>query len=156
MAFRINLLKKLSLGKFQKGDFDKFKFLVNNLLEFHASMKEKYIRRNQASFMNKSIQKAFMVRTCFLNKFRKKFISQWMSVQKTTNFCPKLIKKRKRNFFNNLNVSKINEKLVLVENSTISEENKVKEIFWPYLDGIEDGLNISLILVVDLESQKAL
>ena len=76
MAFRINLLKKLSLGKFQKGDFDKFKFLVNNLLEFHASMKEKYIRRNQASFMNKSIQKAFMVRTCFLNKFRKKFISQ--------------------------------------------------------------------------------
>ena len=79
-----------------------------------------------------------------------------MSVQKTTNFCPKLIKKRKRHFFNNLNVSKINEKLVLVENATISEENKVKEIFWPYLDGIEDGLNISLILVVDLESQKAL
>ena len=64
-------LKELSLSKLQKGDFDKFKFLVNNLLESHAPMKEKYIRRNQAPFINKSIRKVIMVRTCLLKKFRK-------------------------------------------------------------------------------------
>ena len=32
-----------------------FKFLVNNLLESHAPMKEKHIRRKQAPFMNKSV-----------------------------------------------------------------------------------------------------
>ena len=58
----MDLLKELSLSKFQKGDFDKFKFLVNNFLESHAPMKEKYIRHNQAPFMNKRVQKAIIVR----------------------------------------------------------------------------------------------
>ena len=68
----MDLLKELSLSKLQKGDFDKFKFLVNNLFESHAPMKEKYFRRNQAPFMNKSFRKATMVWTYLLNKFRKK------------------------------------------------------------------------------------
>ena len=33
ITFRLDLLKELSLSKLRKGDFDKFKFLVNNLLE---------------------------------------------------------------------------------------------------------------------------
>ena len=39
----MDLLKELSLSKLQKGDFDKYKFIVNNLLESHAHMKEKYL-----------------------------------------------------------------------------------------------------------------
>ena len=54
ITFRMDLLKELSLSKLEKGDFDEFKFIVNNLLESHAPMKEKYIRRNQAPFLNKS------------------------------------------------------------------------------------------------------
>ena len=69
--FRMDLLKELSLSKLQKGDFDKFKFIVNNLLESHASVKEKYIRRNQAPFMSKIVRKAILVRTQLLNEFRK-------------------------------------------------------------------------------------
>ena len=68
----MDFLKELSLSKLQKEDFDKFKFIVNNLLESHAPMKENYIRRNQAPFMNKSVRKAIMVRTQLLHKFRKK------------------------------------------------------------------------------------
>ena len=71
--FRMDLLKELSLSKLKKGDFDKFKFIVNNLLESHAHMKEKYIRPNQAPFMNKSVRKAVVVRTQLLNR---KFIYQ--------------------------------------------------------------------------------
>ena len=55
MNFRMDLLKELSLSKLDKGDFGKFKFIVNNLLESHAPMKEKYIRRNQAPFMKKNV-----------------------------------------------------------------------------------------------------
>ena len=67
----MDLLKELSLFKLQNGDFNKFKFIVNNLLESHALMKEKYIRRNQAPLMNKSVPKVIMVRTQIFNKFRK-------------------------------------------------------------------------------------
>ena len=31
ITFRLDLLKELSLSKLHKGDFDKFKFLINNL-----------------------------------------------------------------------------------------------------------------------------
>ena len=67
----IDLLKELSLSDLQKGDFDKFKFVVNDLLESNAPMNEKYIRRNQALFMNKSVGKAIMFPTQHFNTFRK-------------------------------------------------------------------------------------
>ena len=127
-------------------------------------MKEKYIRRNQAPFMNKSVRKAIMVRTKLLNKFRKEnsFINE-LEYKRQRNFCTTLIKKTKRNFYNNLNVNKItdnksfwknvkpsftektlkDEKIVLTENdTTFLEKNKIAGIFRSYFDGIADGLNI--------------
>ena len=71
-------------------------------------MKEKYIRRNQAPFMNKNVQKAIVVPTQLLNKFRKEnsFINE-LVYKGQLNFCTTLIKKTKRNFYNNLDVNKI-------------------------------------------------
>ena len=37
ITFKMDLLKELSLNELQKGDFNKFKFLVNKLLEFHLT-----------------------------------------------------------------------------------------------------------------------
>ena len=110
ITFRMDLLKQLSLSELKKGDFDKFKFIVNNLFESHAPMKEKYVRRNEAPFMNKSVRKAIMVRTQLLNKFRKEnsFISE-LACKKQRNFCTKLIKKTKGDVYNNLNVNKITD-----------------------------------------------
>ena len=95
----MDLIKELSLSKLQKGDFDKFKFLVNKLLESHAPMKEKYIRRNEAPFTSKSVRKAIMVRTHALNKFRKgnSFINE-LAYKMQRSFYAELIKKTKRNF----------------------------------------------------------
>ena len=45
----MDLLKELSFSNLQEGDFDKFKFILSNLLESHAPLKEKYIRRTQPS-----------------------------------------------------------------------------------------------------------
>ena len=36
----MDLLKELYLSNLQNRDFDRFKFIVNNLLESHAPMKE--------------------------------------------------------------------------------------------------------------------
>ena len=44
---------------------------VTKLLESHAPVKEKYVRCNQAPFMNKDIRKAVLMSTRLLNKFRK-------------------------------------------------------------------------------------
>ena len=73
-------------------------------------MKEKYIRRNQAPFMNKSVRKTIIVRTKLLNKFRKKnsFINE-LEYKRQRNFRTTLIKKTKRNFYNKLNVNKITD-----------------------------------------------
>ena len=124
-------------------------------------MKENYIRRNQAPFTNKSV---IMDRTRPLNEFRKEnsFLNE-LAYKRYRKFCPKLIKKTKRNFYNNLNVNKMTDnksfwktvkpsftentlkdkKTVLVENdTTISEENEVAEIFRSYFCGIVDSLNI--------------
>ena len=46
----MDFLKELSLSNRQNGDFDRFNFVVNNLLGSHAPMQEKYIRRNQAPY----------------------------------------------------------------------------------------------------------
>ena len=110
ITLRMDLLKELPLSKPQKGDFDKYNFIVNSLLESHAPMKEKYIRRNQAPFMNKSVRTAIMVWTQRLNKFRKEnsFINE-LAYKRQRNFCTKLIKKTKRTFYNNLNVNKITD-----------------------------------------------
>ena len=67
----MDLLKELSLSNLHKGDFDKFKFIVNNLLESHGPTKEKYITRNQAPFLKKGVRKTTMARTQLPNKFRK-------------------------------------------------------------------------------------
>ena len=127
-------------------------------------MKENYIRRNEAPFTNKSVRKAIMDRTRPLNEFRKEnsFLNE-LAYKRYRKFCPTLIKKTKRNFYNNLNVNKMTDnksfwktvkpsftentlkdkKTVLVENdTTISEENEVAEIFRSYFCGIVDGLNI--------------
>ena len=70
-TFRMDLLNELSLINLQNGCFDRFKFIVSNLLESRVPMEEKYVRRNQAPFMNKRVREAVMVRTKLLNKFRK-------------------------------------------------------------------------------------
>ena len=51
----MDLLKELSSCKLQKGDFDKFKFIVNNLLESHATI----IRRNQALLSTRAFEKNY-------------------------------------------------------------------------------------------------
>ena len=68
--FRSDLLRELPFQNFQPNKFDKFKFIASKLLNFHAPLKKKYIRCNQAAFMNKDLRKVIMTRMGLLNKLR--------------------------------------------------------------------------------------
>ena len=51
-------------------EFDKFKFIASNLLKSNTPIKEKHIRCNQATFINKELRKEIMTRTHLLNELR--------------------------------------------------------------------------------------
>ena len=60
--------------------------------------------------MSKQLKKAIMTRTHLLNKFRKdNSAGNLFAYKKQRNFCVKLLRKSKKNFFNNLNVKKITD-----------------------------------------------
>ena len=158
ISFKIHFLKELSLSKLQKGDLDKFTFIVINLLD-----KTKHLLWTRAFERLLWFEKN--------HKFRKEnlFIFE-LAYKRQRNFCTTLTKKTKRNFYNKLrnfynklSVNKIidnksfwktmkpsfidktlkGEKVALVENdTTFSEENDVAEIFQFYFAGIVDCFNI--------------
>ena len=78
------------------------------ILEKKAPLKERYVRYNQAKFMNKILQKAIMNRSKLLNRYRKEKTKGTRSAYKRQiNICVKLLRKTKKEFYNNLNVKYI-------------------------------------------------
>ena len=59
-----------ALARFSQISFGTFKSTVDNILQKHAPIKKRYVRANQASFMNSKIHKEVMRRTCLRNKYR--------------------------------------------------------------------------------------
>ena len=87
------------------------------ILEKKAPLKERYVRYNQAKFMNKILQKAIMNRSRLLNRYRKEKTEATRSAYKRQrNFCVKLLRKTKKEFYNNLNVKYITENKLFFEN----------------------------------------
>ena len=63
------------------------------------------MRGNNAPFMNKSLSKAFMLRSRFKNNFNKHPTEANKTLyKKQRNFCVSLLKKEKRKYYNNLDV----------------------------------------------------
>ena len=87
---------------------DIFKVVLNEAIQKHAPIKQRYVRANQAPFINKTINKEIMKRSRLRNEFlntksdtdRKAYIKQ-------RNLCVSLIRREKRNFFNNISTRDI-------------------------------------------------
>ena len=108
--FTRDLLRQLSFQNIQPNEFDKFKFIASKLLNSHAPLKKKYIRCNQAVFMNKQLRKAIMTRTRLLNKLRKfNCPENQLAYKRQRNYRVKLPKRSKKDFYNNLNVKKVTD-----------------------------------------------
>ena len=108
--FRRDFLPQLRFQNVQPNELDKFIFFVSKLLYSHAPLKEKYIRCNQAAFMNKKLGKAIMTRARLLNKLRKfNCPENQLTYKRQRNYCFKLLKRSKMDFCNNLNVKKVTD-----------------------------------------------
>ena len=114
--------------------------------------------------MNKNLKKAIMNRSRLLNRYRKEKTEATRSAYKRQkNFCVKLLRKTKKEFYNNLNVKYItenklfcntikpsftdktlkDERITLVENNkVVSDESKLVEIFSKYFRNTVRNLEI--------------
>ena len=166
---RVKEYLKLSLEAYNPSEFalKNFQNVCLTSLNSFAPLKKKYVRANQASFMNKELKKAIMVRSKLRNKFLKSRSEEdRKAYNKQRNMSVKLLKKTKRNYFSNLNTKRVvdNKKfwktvklsfsdksnnfdsITLAENDTIvSNDNEVKNIFNEYFRNLVEGLNLHVL-----------
>ena len=74
-------------------------------------MKRKYVRANEVPFMTKELHKAIMK----ISRLRNKFLKSKNEINRNNykvqiNYCKKLLKTTKEQYFNNLNTSKVTNK----------------------------------------------
>ena len=81
-------------------EFDIFKAVLNQAIQKHAPIKQRYVRANQAPFINKTINKEIMKRSRLRNKFlnTKSDIDRKV-YNKQRNLCVSSIRWEKKNFF---------------------------------------------------------
>ena len=133
-------------------------------LDSRAPLKYKYLRSNHSPFMNKDISKAIMDRTRLRHKFlRSRSIEDRKAYNKQRNYCVSLIRKIKKDCYNNLDYKKIidnksfwkyvkplfmeknvrSNKITLVEdNSILENNNKIAETFNNFFTSAVSNLNI--------------
>ena len=86
-----------ALPRFSQILFETFKSTVDDILQKHAPIKKRYVRANQASFMNSKIHKEVMRRTRLRNKFiDSKTEADRIAYNKQRNYCVSLIRKEKK------------------------------------------------------------
>ena len=130
----LNKLRNLDLQISDKG-LNHFKETCLAVVNTIAPLKSRFIRANQAPFINKEIQQFVMVRS----KLRKKILkirseSDKKASNKQRNKCVSLLRKTKKAYYSNLNVKDV------VDNKKFSET--IKSFF---SDKSNSFQNISLI-----------
>ena len=86
-----------ALSRFSQISFGTFKSTVDNLLQKHAPIKKRYVRKNQASFMNSKIHKEVIRRTRLRNAFiDSNTDSDRIAYNKQNNYCISLIQEEKK------------------------------------------------------------
>ena len=91
-------------------EFDRFKTALDKAIQRHAPIKKRYVRANQAPFINKKINKEIMKRSRLRNKFlNTKSDIDRKAYNKQRNLCVSLIRSEKKNFFSNINTCDITD-----------------------------------------------
>ena len=116
-------------------NYDYFKSTFVAILNKHAPRKKKFVRGNNAPFMNKTLSQAFMHRSKLKNKYNKFPTKQnKISYSKQRNYCVSLLKKEKRKYYNNLNPK------IFKDNKTFWQ--RVKPLFSDKQKGIQSDIII--------------
>ena len=104
-----------------------FKETVNIILEKHAPTKKRYVRANQALFITKTLSKEIMKRSRLRNKFlnTKSDIDRKV-YNKQRNYVVSLLRKEKKDFYGNLDISKVTYNRVFWKIVKLKIPDKVK------------------------------
>ena len=102
------LFKELPCNNMQSDDLARFTNISKMILEKKGTLKESCV---QVKFMNENLQKATMIRSRLLNKYRKEKTEP--AYKRYRNFCVKLWRKTKTEFYNNFSVKHITENKLL-------------------------------------------
>ena len=145
----INDVEELTSKYNEPLKFESFKNIVDKILEKHAPMKKRFLRANQAPFVNKKISKEIMKRSRFRNKFlHSKSDIDRKAYNKQRNICVTLIRQEKKNFYSNLNMRDVTDnktfwkkvrplftdkiqtksKITLIEKKVLKQNGKVNEV----------------------------
>ena len=136
------------------------------LLDRHAPLKFKYVRANESPFINKELRKSIMLRSKLKNNFNnKRTETAKIAFKKQRNHCTSLFRKAKREYYRNLNPSKVSDNklfwkmikpafsdkklskdhITLIENNEIIfDDIEVAKIFNDYFANAFKSLNISM------------
>ena len=170
-SFKTELKQNLKTKK-DNMKYDDFKNVFMSVLNKHAPTKEKIIRGNNAPFMNKILSKAFMERSKLKNKCNKFPTNEnWKIYKKQRNYCVNLLKKEKKEYYNNLNIKKFNDNktfwktikpffsdkqkdfqkdFILIDNDEIISNDKlVAEKMNNYFMDVIDSLDIEPFIKID-------
>ena len=102
---------------------------MNIILEKYASTKKKYVRTNQAPYITKTLSKKIMKRTRLRNKFlnTKRDIAR-RAYNKQCNYVVSLLRKEKKDFCDNLDISKVTDNRVFwkIVKPKISDKVKIR------------------------------
>ena len=99
-------------------------------LEKHAPLKEKFVRANNAPFMNKELSKAIMKRSNLRNVYRKSPTEEnHTAFKRQRNLCVKLSRKSKKDYYSNLDISKVTDNKLFWNNvkPLFSDKQKVRQ-----------------------------
>ena len=109
--------------------FDDFKTSFLKILNKHAPLKKKYLRANHSTFITKEVRKEIMLRTKLKHQYlKKKTLESRNRYKRQRNFCVNLIKKAKRSFYKNLDISCLNDNRKFWKNIKPVFSNKVRSV----------------------------
>ena len=155
----------INLRKMKENTYEKFEDAVTLSHNTVSAQKKKSLRANEKDFMTKELRKAIMKRSFLENrKFQLGTEEAIQAFKKQRNYCNRLRKRTRKNYYNNLDLKKITDntkfweimcplfsdkggirdRIVLVENDEIiSESVEVAQTFNNYFAGSADLLGIT-------------
>ena len=164
IQFRNELFANLNNMNEKDTNYVRFESIFVELINQHAPMKIKYVRANNAPFMNKLSSKAVMNTIRLRNRFLKHPSEINRKNYKTyRNFCVRLFKKEKKMFYHKLNTRDITDnkkfwktvkplfsekyssrnKITLLEGNTIiSKDEEVAETMNTFFSNVVKELDI--------------
>ena len=113
--------------KISNNSFDIFLEDIKTCPDKFALLKEKKIRFNNSIFMTKSLRKAIMLRSQLKRKFNNnKSEVNSEKYKQQRNYCVKLLLKTKMEYFQNMNVNKVNDNKMFWKTMKPRFSNKCK------------------------------